>query len=110
MNDVSLREYIEKILEEREKANLAQLLAAKEQLNATADALQHRLTTMNEFRSQILEERSLYVRREYLQTLSDRLDKLEKWQANVTGRQLIFGGAIIVLSGLITVALRLVGH
>jgi hypothetical protein len=116
-----LKEYLESRMDEREKAYFAQLSAAKEQLNSTAEELQNRLTGMNEFRQQIESERALYVRREQfdellrsrqliVDALIVRLEGLETWKANLLGRQLVFGGAVIVIAAIVTAALRMVGH
>ena len=119
--EVTLKEYIESRMDEREKAHRSQLDNAERNLRLAADALREKLDHMNQFRQQIDAERALYVRRDGLDTLAklhgididrlaQRIEKLENWQANVLGRQLIFGGAVIVLAGIVTAVLRLVGH
>ena len=119
--EVSLKEYIESRMDEREKVHVAQLETSERSLELAASALREKLEGMNQFRHQIDNERALYVRRDGLdalvkmhntdiERLTTRLEKLENWQSNVLGRQLIFGGAIIVISAIVTAALRLVGH
>jgi len=117
----ALKHYIESRMDEREKSHRSQLDNAERNLQLAADALREKLEHMNQFRQQIDAERALYVRRDGLDALvklhntdidrlAQRIEKLENWQANVLGRQLIFGGAVIVLAGIVTAALRLVGH
>ena len=98
---VRLREYIERILEEREKAHRAEWIASEKALDAAAEALSARLETMNEFRAQINAERALYVRREELKPLVD-------WQANMQGRFWMLGAVLAVLTTALTVALHFV--
>ena len=90
MTDVPLREYLESRMDEREKAYFAQLHAAKESLDLAASALSEKLKQNDELRR--------------------RVEDLEKWKANVLGRQIVFGLAVLILAGIVTVALRLVGH
>ena len=117
----ALKHYIESRMDEREKSHRSQLDNAERNLQLAADALREKLDGMNQFRHQIDAERALYVKRDGLDALVKmhnadierialRIEKLENWQANVLGRQLIFGGAVIVLAGIVTAVLRLVGH
>ena len=117
----ALKHYIESRMDEREKSHRSQLDNAERNLQLAADALREKLEHMNQFRHQIDAERALYVKRDGLDALvklhntdidrlAQRIEKLENWQANVLGRQLIFGGAVIVLAGIVTAVLRLVGH
>jgi len=111
--DVPLREYIESIFREKDKAYDAALKSQKESLELAADVLSHKLEMMNQFRAQVLEERGLYVRREQLDAVIDRLQKLEETDANRGGRLWAVGiGLAIVaalLSTLVTIALRHIG-
>jgi len=119
--EVTLKEYIESRMDEREKAHRSQLDNADRNLRLAADALREKLEHMNQFRAQIDAERALYVKRDQMdallasrqvivEQLIARLEKLETWQANVMGRQIVFGGAVVVVSVLINTVLRLVGH
>ena len=119
--EVTLKEYIESRMDEREKAHRSQLDNADRNLRLAADALREKLEHMNQFRAQIDAERALYVKRDQMdallasrqvivEQLVARLEKLETWQANLLGRQLVFGGAVIALAGIVTLAMRLVGH
>ena len=117
----ALKHYIESRMDEREKSHRSQLDNAERNLQLAADALREKLEHMNQFRHQIDAERALYVKRDGLDALVKmhnadierialRVEKLENWQANVLGRQIVFGGAVVVVSVLINTVLRLVGH
>jgi len=123
--EVTLKEYIESRMDEREKAHVAQIINAERSLELAASALREKLEQMNEFRRQIDNERALYTRRDDLDALvkfhnadidrlSQRLEKLENWQANVTGRQIVFGGAVIIgsgtIAGVVIAVARMLGH
>jgi D-serine dehydratase len=119
--EVSLKEYIESRMDEREKAHAAQIQNAERNLTLAADQLRERLERMNEFRRQIDGERALYVSRDQLDGILasraatvgqalERIERLEKWQENLNGRLIVFGLAVVAMSGIIVAALRLVGH
>ena len=111
--DVPLREYIESIFREKDKAYDAALRAQRESLELAANALSHRLETMNQFRAQVLEERGLYVRHDQLQGLIERMQKLEETDANRGGRLWAVGIGLMItaalLGTLVTLALRHIG-
>ena len=71
---VELREYIERILAEREKA-----------LNLTATALETRLTHLNALRDDVIRDRAMFVNKDVFATLVLRVESIEKWQARVIG-------------------------
>jgi hypothetical protein len=79
--EVTLKEYIESRMDEREKAHVAQIINAERSLELAATALR---------------------------------EKLENWQANVTGRQIVFGGAVIIgsgtIAGVVIAVARMLGH
>ena len=114
MTDVSLRDYFERVLSEKERAHKAEFEAAQQALKLATEALVARLETMNEFRAQITEERADYVRREGLYAainpIDDRLRKMEDRGANLDGRFWALGiGLTIglaVFSTLVSVVLR----
>ena len=119
--EVSWRDYVDLRITEREKAHTAQITNAERSLQLAAETLHERLDHMNQFRAQIDQERALYVKRDQMDALLTsrqvivdqlvvRLEKLENWQSNVLGRQIVFGGAVVVVSVLINTVLRLVGH
>lgn len=81
---VELREYIERILDEREKA-----------LVLTAQSLDKRLDHLNALREDVVRDRNTYATREVFSSLEDRVEKLERWQSRVVG----IVAVLIVCSG-----------
>lgn len=112
--EVSWRDYVDLRIEEREKAHAAQIYNAERNLSLAADELREKLKGMNQFRQQIDAERALYIRMDQLKSYHDRIEELERWRANVLGRQLVFGAAVVVgsaaLAGIVVAVLRMVGH
>lgn len=118
---VSWRDYVDIRFKEWERSHAHQTDASQRALENAAEQLTAWKQEHNGFRDQIANERALYVRRDQIDALGKmhaadierlalRLEKLENWQANLLGRQLVFGGAVIALAGIVTVVLRLVGH
>jgi len=106
MSEVTLREYIESLLEERQKAQNLQWQASQRALEAAEGALRARLEGMNQFRAQILEERALYVRRDQLEPILARLQKTENSESNFGGRFWMLAivltcGASLLTAGLV---------
>jgi hypothetical protein len=97
MDGISIREYVERIFDEHEKAYNAQRLDAEKHLNATAEALNSRLEGMNEFRHQIERERVSYATIDGMKNIEKRLEKLE----SLHSWQLGFGAAVLLLAGII---------
>ncbi len=83
---VDLREYIEKILDEREKA-----------LRLTAANLEHRLEVLNDLRNDVLKDRELFFTKSSADGLVERLEKIESTQGRMIGVAI----ALMALSALI---------
>ncbi len=83
---VDLREYIEKILDEREKA-----------LRLTAANLEHRLEVLNDLRNDVLKDRELFFTKTSADGLIERLEKIESTQGRMIGVAI----ALMALSALI---------
>lgn len=98
---VRLRDYIERIMDEREKAHRAEWIASEKALDAASKALSARLETMNEFRAQITSERALYVRREELKPLFD-------WQSEMHGRFWMLGAVLALMVTALSMALHFI--
>lgn len=98
MTDITLREYVERILDERQRALELQFNSSQREIDAASKALGTRLESMNEFRKQIDEERALYVKRDRLDALesnlAERIKVLETSAANMTGRLWAAGVAL----------------
>jgi len=86
MSDVPLKDYIERILDERGAQHKAHWDSSEKALDAATAAMNARLETMNEFRAQILEERSNYLRRDQLDPTLVRLKLLEEEVSEFSGR------------------------
>ncbi len=69
-----VKEYIESILNEREKRVTQLERDAKEALNRANTAMEKRLDLLNEFRAQAADEAAKYARREDLESLKERVD------------------------------------
>ena len=72
-NDVTLREYIERILDEREKHGMLALeLASRE--------IERRLEALNELRSEVIKDRIMLVR---VDTYDSKMKDLDAWRKRV---------------------------
>jgi hypothetical protein len=88
--DVTLREYLEKII-------LLEFQSAQRAIEAATKTLDHRLEGMNEFRAQMEKERTQYVRVERFEAFEQRLEGLEKRSANQDGRFWALGIGLTLL-------------
>ncbi len=126
MTDVPLREYVERIFDEREKALTVALAGQQEALRVASKELESRLATLNELREDVTKDRVLLISRaEYeakhsaLQAqvealaealtsdlkgvragLDGRLSGLESWRLRATGVFLV----LLPIAGLIGAA------
>jgi len=85
---VDLRVYIDRVLEERDRAS-----------SAAVRAMEHRLDGLNQLRQEVTKDRDQFLQKAVYDQmhsgLQDRVSKMENWQSKMLG----FGGALIVLSG-----------
>ncbi len=106
MTEVPLREYIERILEERDRAYRDSMSTARAALDAASRALESRLDQMNEFRKQVLEERANYLRRDQFDAQHESIEKrvvaVEKMAATQSGRFWAVGIAVAVTVAILT--------
>jgi len=97
-NSVPLKEYIEAILAEREKALQAAFASQQVALNRASESLELRLDKLNELRDEVTEDRASYLSREKYDTehtaLSVRVNALESWR----GKALGFGALLALVS------------
>lgn len=91
--NVPLREFIERIMDEREKA-----------LNIATNNLEKRLELLNELRGDVL-TKTEYNSMHY--PLSDRITKLENWQAKIVGGGLLLMAVSGALGAVIAYFARL---
>ena len=94
-NTVTLREYIEAIMSERDRALTAAFTAQQSALNLATRNLELRLEKLNELRQEVTQDRGEYVKREVYES---RVNIVEKRQAWMTG----VGAALVVLIPIIT--------
>lgn len=89
-SEVSLRAYIDRRLEDRDRWLTAELEGRDKAVLTAAQDNDRRLDHMNEYREQLNEERGHYVPREvyeqYHNLLRERVGVLEQWRANIMGR------------------------
>ena len=72
---VSLRNYVERIFDEREKALNLAFRAQQEALAIATTALDRELSHLNELRQEVTRDRAIYVTIERFQAFDDALDK-----------------------------------
>jgi chromosome condensin MukBEF ATPase and DNA-binding subunit MukB len=110
VGDVSLREFIERILDERQTSLDFRFDAQQRALEVANRELDHWKLTHNEFRQQIEHERALYVTRDSMGTqlgaLQERVSKMEARDANQDGRFWALGAGLSVLLTILALALR----
>jgi hypothetical protein len=87
---ISLREYVDTLLREREK-----------ELYRTAAELERRLEGLNDLRAEVVKDRNMYLLREVYErmhgSLVDRIGKLENMQTKIVTAGLV----LVTLSGLL---------
>lgn len=86
MSEVTLKDHVERILSEKEKA-----------LELVAKSLELRLQNLNELRADIIKDRDRFITNDVHNMVMDRLTKLEAWQSKMIGVGLV----LMALSGLI---------
>ncbi len=86
-NGVSLKEYIERIFEEREKALNLAFKAQQEALAIATISLNRELEHLNKLRQEVLRDRADFVTRPEMKLISDRLEGVAAQQSG--GRELI---------------------
>jgi len=97
-NTVTLREYIEAIMSERDRALTAAFTAQQAALNLATKNLELRLEKLNELRQEVTQDRANYQTRDKAEvteeSLSGRLTSLESFR----GKALGFGALVSLLS------------
>src|SRR6266581_2871626 len=95
---VTLRDYFERLLHERDKAWTAQLASAETALNKAESALSKRLEGMNEFRDTLKDQAGHFVTIDMLDaklaTIQSRLTMLDNYRANMEGRLWAIGAVV----------------
>lgn len=98
-NTVTLREYIEAIMSERDRALTAAFTAQQAALNLATKNLELRLEKLNELRQEVTQDRASYQTRDKAEAEADamgaRLTSLESFR----GKALGFGALLALISG-----------
>src|SRR4029077_21241418 len=98
---VSLKEYIERVFDEKEKALQLAFRAQQEALALASRTLELRLEKLNELRQEVTQDRGNYLTKNEYDAkhtiLSDRLSRLENFNARVLG----FGAALALIGGIV---------
>lgn len=105
-DSVPLREYVERIIRDHERAQQAQYEAAQKTVDVTAAALHEKLQEMNAFRMQLERERATYVQWKMLDPLVERVRMLEDRSSNLDGRFWALGVGLTILTTLLSLGLR----
>ena len=112
-NTVTLREYIEAIIGEKDRALQAAFTAQQNALNALNLAtknLELRLEKLNELRQEVTQDRASYMTRDRAEAQDDAIDARLTALEAFRGKALGFGALVALLSGAVgAVIARLVG-
>ena len=104
---VELRDYIERILDEREKAQAATFAAAMREADANSREMERRLDGLNELRSEVTRDRARFLERKECELkqggLCVRVENIERWNSKLIGVGLV----LAVLAGVFSAALTL---
>jgi len=85
--EITLKEFILTILDEREK-----------QLHMTRTELERRLEQMNELRAQLTNERGSFVTLLQHDLVQDSIKDLQIWRGNIEGRMLVVGAVVVIFN------------
>ena len=86
MTDVALKEHLERQIQNLRDYVDTKDVAAHRALDLATKGLHDRFEQVNQFREQVLQERGVFVRRELLDTIYERLTRLELVGSNLAGR------------------------
>ena len=97
-NTVTLREYIEAIMSERDRALTAAFTAQQAALNLATKNLELRLEKLNELRNEVTQDRQNYQTRDKAETVEDSLNSRLSSLESFRGKALGFGALVSLLS------------
>lgn len=106
MTEVSLRDYFERILVEKDTASRVLAEANQRALDLAAASVRAHDVLTNQFREQLTEERATYMTRKDLAPVEQRVTILEHAQSNLDGRFWALGIGVSLLTLVLNVALR----
>jgi hypothetical protein len=118
--DVSLKDHFEHRLQaiedmenERWEAHREVHAMGQRAIDAALVTLNVRLEGMNEFRAQILKERSEFVKQQVFdvehKAIEAKVDSQGRWQDNMSGRLWMLGAFILAINLLVGFVFRLLG-
>ena len=95
---VTLREYIEAIMSERDRALTAAFMAQQSALNLATKNLELRLEKLNELRQEVTQDRANFITRDKYEDAHDALENRVGILENFRGKALGFGALVSLLS------------
>lgn len=99
-NTVTLREYIEAIMSERDRALTAAFTAQQAALNLATKNLELRLEKLNELRDEVTQDRQNYQTRDKAESVESSLDSRLTALEGFRGKALGFGALVSLLSAI----------
>ena len=99
-NSVTLREYIEAIMSERDRALTAAFTAQQAALNLATKNLELRLEKLNELRQEVTQDRANYQTRDKAEIESDGMNQRLSALESFRGKALGFGALVSLLSAI----------
>jgi len=97
-NTVTLREYIEAIMSERDRALTAAFTAQQSALNLATRNLELRLEKLNELRQEVTQDRASYLTRDRAEATEEAMDARIAALESFRGKALGFGALVSLLS------------
>ena len=97
-NTVTLREYIEAIMSERDRALTAAFTAQQSALSLATRNLELRLEKLNELRQEVTQDRSSYMTRDRAEAEADAINTRVAALESFRGKALGFGALVSLLS------------
>lgn len=97
MSEVPLKDYIERIFEEREKALNLAFKAQQEALAIATTSLNRELEHLNKLRQEVLADRSEFVTKAEHQQVLNTLSSLQNFNSRILG----FGAALALIAGMV---------
>ena len=97
-NTVTLREYIEAIMSERDRALTAAFTAQQSALNLATRNLELRLEKLNELREEVTRDRSNFITRDRYDDAHEALENKVAVLESFKGKALGFGALVSLLS------------
>jgi len=97
-NTVTLREYIEAIMSERDRALTAAFNSQQAALNLATRNLELRLEKLNELRQEVTQDRSSYMTRDRAEAETEAINTRVAALESFRGKALGFGALVSLLS------------